>query len=180
MSRIGKKPIPVPDKVKVSMQEAVFTAEGPLGKEVVEVNPLAKVTIEDKLVTITRVNETKQARSMHGLVRALLANAVTGVSEGFKRHLEINGIGYRAALKGKTLSLNLGFSHDAIVDIPEGLKIEVADQNKVTVSGVNKERVGRLASQIRSIRPPEPYKGKGIKYAEENIIRKVGKTAGGK
>ncbi len=180
MSRTGKKPIVVPDKVKVKCENGVLVAEGPLGKEEVAINPLATVVFEGSSVVITRQDETPEARAVHGLVRALVANAVQGVSTGFKRDLEINGVGYRAEVKGEVLKLTLGYSHPIEFDIPKGIKIAVADQTKVAVTGSNRELVGRVASKIRGYKPPEPYKGKGIKYSDEVIIRKVGKAAGGK
>lgn len=180
MSRTGNTPITVPEKVKVVLAEQMFSAEGPLGKEEVKVPTLADVNIADNVITIKRKDDSKEARCMHGLTRSLLANAVEGVSTGFKKVLQINGVGYRAELKGKVLNLNLGFSHVVEYPIPEGIKIEVKQQTEVTISGSNKELVGMVASQIRGYRPPEPYKGKGVKYADETIIRKVGKAAGGK
>ncbi|EKD50839.1 MAG: 50S ribosomal protein L6 [uncultured bacterium] len=180
MSRTGKQPILVPDKVKVSLNSNLFMAEGPLGKETVEVNLLAKVAIDDNKIVVTRVNNTQHARCVHGMTRALLANAVKGVHKGFQKDLEINGIGYRAESKGKTLKLTLGFSHAIDFPVPEGIKVETPEPSKITVKGANKELVGRFTSQVRELRPPEPYKGKGIKYAGEHIIRKVGKAAGGK
>jgi len=179
MSRTGNKSISVPEKVKINFADNLFVAEGPLGKEQVNVNELAELKIEENLISVSRKNDTKQARCVHGLTRALVANAVIGVSEGFKKNLEINGVGYRAELKGKILKLNLGFSHIVDFPVPEGLKVAVKEQTKVEISGSNKELVGRMASEIRDIRPPEPYKGKGVKYADETIIRKVGKAAGG-
>jgi large subunit ribosomal protein L6 len=180
MSRTGKQPITIPDKVKVNLQDMQFVAEGPRGKESVVINSLAQVTVEDNQVIVKRVNDSKHARQVHGMTRALLNNAVVGVSEGFKRMLEINGVGYRADVKGKNLVMSLGYSHPIEVAIPEGLTVEVPEAGKIAVTGSNKEMVGQFASQIREWRQPEPYKGKGIKYAEETIIRKVGKAAGGK
>lgn len=177
MSRTGKKPIPLPDKVKVSVANGVLTAVGPLGQETVKVHPLTTTEITDKLVVVKRHNETTESRAIHGLMRALISNAIQGVSTGFSRGLEISGVGYRAEVKGQILNLNLGFSHVVEYPIPHGVKITVQDQNKLNVSGSNRELVGRVASQIRKHKKPEPYKGKGIKYAGEVIIRKVGKAA---
>ncbi len=177
MSRTGKKPITLPDKVKASVASGKFTAVGPLGQESVLIHPLTVVEINDKIVLVKRNAETAAGRATHGLIRALINNAVQGVSTGFSRGLEISGVGYRAEVKGQTLNLNLGFSHVVEYPIPHGIKITVQDQNKLTVSGSNRELVGRVASQIRKHKKPEPYKGKGIKYAGEVIIRKVGKAA---
>lgn len=180
MSRTGNTPIQVPEKVKVALAEGLLSAEGPLGKEQVTVPAHTNIEIAENVITVKRENDSKEARSMHGLARSLIANAVEGVATGFKKDLQINGVGYRAQVKGKTLVLNLGFSHPVEFEIPEGLKIEVKGQTEVSVSGSNKELVGRVAAKIRGYRPPEPYKGKGVKYADETIIRKVGKAAGGK
>jgi large subunit ribosomal protein L6 len=180
MSRTGRKPIAVPDKVKVSVNAGTFLAEGPLGKEEVKIHPRIAVTIADKNVTLARENDEPDSRSLHGMMRALLNNAVQGVSTGFTRELEINGVGYRAEVKGTVLNLTLGFSHPVNYDIPKGIKINVDKQTKIAVTGSNRELVGRVSANIRSFRPPEPYKGKGIKYVDETIVRKVGKAAGGK
>ena len=179
MSRIGNKPIDIPEKVKVNLTDGVLSAEGPLGKEQVTINPLTDLEIGEKTINVKRKNDSQEARSIHGLVRSLVFNAIEGVSSGFKKDLEINGVGYRAELKGKVLKLNLGFSHVVDFSIPEGIKIAVQNQTKLNVSGSNKELVGRVSADIRGFRPPEPYKGKGVKYADETIIRKVGKAAGG-
>lgn len=181
MSRTGKKPIVIPDKVKVNLKDGVLQAEGPLGKEEVKINPLAQVSVKDGKVVVARGDdESDQSRAVHGLVRALVANAVNGVSTGFSRDLEINGVGYRAEVKGPVLNLTLGFSHPVNYTIPKGIKIAVQNQTRLTVTGSNRDLVGRTAADIRGFRPPEPYKGKGIKYIDETIIRKVGKAAGGK
>lgn len=181
MSRTGKKPIVIPDKVKVNIKDGTLQAEGPLGKEEVKINPLAQVSVTDgKVVVMRGGDESDQSRAVHGLVRALVANAVNGVSKGFSRDLEINGVGYRAEVKGPVLNLTLGFSHPVNYSIPKGIKIAVQNQTRLTVTGSNRDLVGRTAADIRGFRPPEPYKGKGIKYIDETIIRKVGKAAGGK
>ncbi|MCP5463662.1 MAG: 50S ribosomal protein L6 [Deltaproteobacteria bacterium] len=180
MSRTGKKPVVIPEKVKVQFNAGAFTAEGPLGKEIVAVNELALLNISEKEIKVDRVNDSKQARCVHGLVRSLVSNAVEGVASGFTKNLEINGVGYRAEVKGKILKLNLGFSHIVDFPIPEGIKITAKEPTKIEITGSNKELVGRVAAKIRGYRPPEPYKGKGVKYAEEVIVRKVGKAAGGK
>ncbi len=180
MSRTGKKAIPIPDKVKVTVNGSAFLAEGPLGKEEIKIHPRTTVKIADKLVQIERQDDLPESRAIHGMIRALVANAVNGVATGFTKELEINGVGYRAELKGSVLNLTLGFSHPVNYDIPKGIKIAVDKQTKIAVTGSNKELVGRVSADIRRFRPPEPYKGKGIKYANETIVRKVGKAAGGK
>lgn len=180
MSRIGNQHVAVPEKVKVRLADGTFFAEGPLGKEQVVVHPRTEVKIQDAEVVITPVGESFESKHFHGMMRALIANAVNGVSIGFKKELDINGVGYRADLKGKALNLVLGFSHNIQYPIPDGIQVKVDKQTHLIVSGSNKELVGRVASEIRGFRPPEPYKGKGIKYVDEIIIRKVGKAAGGK
>lgn len=180
MSRVGKKPIVVPDKVKVNLAGDVLHAEGPLGKEAVQLHPDAKVTVGPKEVLVERTAETPDGRRIQGLVRALVANAVNGVATGFKKEMDINGVGYRAEVKGSVLNLTLGFSHPVNYDIPKGIKITVDKQTHLEVMGSNRDLVGRVSADIRRFRPPEPYKGKGIKYTNETIIRKVGKAAGGK
>lgn len=181
MSRTGKKPIVIPDKVKVNVKDDTLFAEGPLGIEQVTINPLAQVSVvEGKVVVARGGDDSDRSRAVHGLVRALVANAVNGVATGFSRDLEINGVGYRAEIKGPILNLTLGYSHPVNYTIPKGIKIAVQNQTRLTVTGSNRDLVGRTAADIRGFRPPEPYKGKGIKYANETIIRKVGKAAGGK
>ncbi len=180
MSRTGKKIIPIPDKVKVSVKDGVFLAEGPLGKEKVSVHPKIDLKIDAKEIRVEQKEKKQDEYNLYGLMRALVANAVQGVSKGFTRDLEINGVGYRAEVKGKVLNLSLGFSHPVEYQIPEGIAIKVEKQTSLSVTGSNRELVGRTSAQIREFRPPEPYKGKGVKYKDEKIIRKVGKTAGGK
>ncbi|OVE80687.1 50S ribosomal protein L6 [bacterium K02(2017)] len=179
MSRIGKQPVTVPEKVKVTLVDGTFEAQGPLGKEGVSISALVDIDIKGDQITVIRKKDDKNSRGIHGLMRVLISNAVHGVSKGFQKDLEINGVGYRAEVKGKKLNLNLGYSHVVEFAIPEGIKIAVQNQTNVSVSGSNKELVGRTASQIRSKRPPEPYKGKGVKYKDETILRKVGKSAAG-
>lgn len=180
MSRVGKKPILVPDKVRVSLSGSVFKVEGPLGTEIVEIPLLAVVQVEPKQVVVGRKSDSSDDRCIQGLTRALLANAINGVSVGFKKDLDINGVGYRAEVKGTVLNLTLGFSHPVNYNVPKGIKIVVDKQTHLEISGANKDMVGRVSADIRRFRPPEPYKGKGIKYSNETIIRKVGKAAGGK
>ena len=175
MSRIGKKPIQIPEKAKVTYKDRVITVEGPKGSLKRTVHEDCDLTIEDGVITVTVDFKKKNASAFMGMTRALVANMVTGVTEGFSRTLEINGIGYRAELKGKNLLLNLGFSHPIDFPLPEGIEAKV-DKTNVTISGIDKEQVGHVASSIRRLRPPEPYKGKGIKYADEYIQKKAGKT----
>ena len=177
MSRIGKLPVAVPAGVKVSIANGLLTVEGPKGKLSRTYNPLVEVTVKDSSISVTRKNETKEARSFHGLYRNLINNMVVGVSQGFSKTLVINGVGYRAEVQGKMLVMALGYSNDFIALIPDGLEVKVEPQgNKVIISGTDKEKVGEFAAQIRKLRLPEPYKGKGIRYETEVIKRKVGKT----
>ena len=175
MSRIGKIPVKVPQGVKVSFANNLMTVEGPKGKLTQSYHPI--ITFEDKgsEIVVGRPNEEKQTKSFHGLYRNLLNNMVTGVSAGFSRTLLITGVGYKAEVKGNILILSLGYSSDIYIGIPEGITV-TTEASKVVVSGIDKQRVGELASQIRKLRPPEPYKGKGIRYDNEKIRRKVGKS----
>jgi large subunit ribosomal protein L6 len=176
MSRIGKIPVKVPKGVKVSFQANVMTVEGPKGKLSQKFHPV--VTFEDKgeEIVVGRVNEEKQTTAYHGLYRNLLNNMVIGVSSGFSRSLIITGVGYRAEVQGNILSMSLGYSSDVYVGIPDGLAVTADAQGKVVISGINKQQVGEFAAQVRKLRPPEPYKGKGIRYEDEQIRRKVGKS----
>ena len=177
MSRIGKEPITVPDGVKVSLGGGVFTAEGPKGKVSEKIVRRVEVGIEDGVVTVTRQGDAGTDRAMHGLMRALLANAVTGVSEGFSKVLEIHGVGYRAQLKGREIHLGLGFSHPVVFSLPEGIEAEVDEKaGKITIKGADRQQVGQVAADIRALKKPEPYKGKGIRYSDEIVRRKVGKA----
>ena len=176
MSRIGKLPIAIPEGVEVTINGQVVTAKGPLGTEVVNVRPEITVKKEENTVVVTRANDDRKSRSLHGLSRTLVANAINGVKNGFEKKLEIVGVGYRAAMEGNTLNLALGYSHPVAIVAPEGIKIVVEANTKITVSGANKQAVGDVAAEIRSKRPPEVYKGKGIKYVGEYIRRKAGKT----
>ena len=176
MSRIGKLPIAIPEGVEVTINGQVVTAKGPLGTEVVEVRPEVTVTKEENTIVVTRANDDRKSRSLHGLSRTLVANAVNGVKNGFTKKLEIVGVGYRAAMDGNTLNLALGYSHPVSIVAPEGIKIVVEANTKITISGANKQAVGDIAAVIRSKRPPEVYKGKGIKYEGEYIRRKAGKA----
>lgn len=177
MSRVGKNPVAIPDGVDVSIAGALLTAKGKLGELTVPVHDLVEVKLEDGQVLVAPVDQSKQSRSLWGTTRSLVDSAVTGVSEGFTKKLEINGVGYRAQLKGKVLNLQLGYSHDIDFPIPDGVAIALeGDRDSViAVSGADKQQVGQVASKIRSFRKPEPYKGKGIKYVDEYILRKEGK-----
>lgn len=177
MSRIGKKPIEVPENVTVTVSEDNFvTVKGPKGELTNTFNTDIKIEQEGNVITLVRPSESKEHRSIHGTTRSLLDNMVTGVSKGFERSLELVGVGYRAQLQGKKLVLNVGYSHPVEFTPEEGVEVEVPANTKIIVRGINKERVGALASNIRQVRPPEPYKGKGIRYEGEQVRRKEGKT----
>jgi large subunit ribosomal protein L6 len=176
MSRVGKQPIPVPEKTTIKYQNRVITVQGQKGALEREIHPAMDLQIENNVIHVTMEKETRENRALQGLTRSLVANMVTGVSSGFERVLEINGIGYRAELKGKSIVFNLGFSQPIDFDLPEGISATVEKNNVVKLTGIDKELLGRTAASIRQLRPPEPYKGKGIKYAEEYVQRKAGKT----
>ena len=180
MSRIGKKPIPVPPGVKVAIEGQTVRAEGPKGKLSQVFPGSLAVTVAENVLTVTRSSDHRTVRALHGLMRSLIANMVHGVKEGFERKLEIVGIGYRAQLQGKNLQLALGYSHPVIFPLPDGVQAEVERQVSITLKGSDKALVGQTAAEIRALRKPDPYKGKGIKYADEHIRRKVGKKAGAK
>jgi large subunit ribosomal protein L6 len=177
MSRIGLKPIIVPDKVKISIQGPLVKIEGVRGKLQHTLPVGIEAKQEGKTITVLNVGGTRQHRALHGLSRALLANFVTGASEGFTKKLEIQGVGFKAAVQGKGLNLNLGFSHPVVYDIPDDIKITVTDNTNITIEGADKQKVGAVAADIRGYYPPEPYKGKGVRYVGEQVIRKEGKTA---
>ena len=177
MSRIGKKPIPVPDGVTVEIRPGAVAVRGPKGDLEERVSPAMTVTQEDGQVVVARPTDRGDHRALHGLTRTLVANMVTGVTQGFEKRLEIQGVGYRAALKGRDLEMQLGFSHAVTVKAPDDITFEVPQPTQIVVSGISKQRVGEIAAQIRKWRPPEPYKGKGIRYQGEHVIRKVGKRA---
>ena len=179
MSRIGRAPIAIPAGVEVVVDGSTVTVKGAKGTLSRTMNSNITITKDGDTITVTRPNDHKDNRSLHGLTRTLIANMIEGVSNGYKKELEINGIGYRAEVKGSTLVMKIGFSHDVIMDAPEGVSVEV-NGNKVTVSGADKQKVGQFAAEIREKRPPEPYKGKGIKYVDEYIRRKEGKAGKGK
>ena len=176
MSRVGRQVISIPDGVQISLSEDEIGVKGPKGELSGPLPNGIKASIDDGLLSFSRESETKEVRSLHGLTRALANNMVVGVTEGFAKGLEIEGVGYRAEVKGKTLVLTLGFSHLVEMPIPEGLSVKVENTTSVKVEGINKEVVGQYAADIRRLRPPEPYKGKGIRYTGEHIRRKVGKT----
>jgi large subunit ribosomal protein L6 len=177
MSRIGRKPVPVPDAVTVEIGADDIAVKGPKGELRQTFSPDMKVEQEDGVVTITRPTDRGEHRALHGLTRSLIANMVEGVTEGFEKRLEIQGVGYRAALKGKKLELALGFSHPVAIDAPEGIDFEVPQPTEIIIKGIDKQLVGQVAADIRKRRPPEPYKGKGIRYKDEQVLRKVGKRA---
>ncbi len=179
MSRIGKKPVEIPAGVEVKMDGTTLTVKGPKGTLTQSVHPNITVKIDGNVITFERPNDDKENRALHGLTRSLVANMVTGVTEGFKKDLEVNGVGYRVQKQGKTLVMNLGYSHQVKIDEIDGITIDVPDANHITISGADKQKVGQFAAEVREKRPPEPYKGKGIKYADEHIRRKEGKAAKG-
>jgi large subunit ribosomal protein L6 len=177
MSRIGRLPIKIPDKVKVTAQPGLVNVEGPKGKVAQKLELDMKVTVEKGEVRVERPDDSRRARQLHGLTRTLVANMVQGVTVGFQRSLDISGVGYKAELKGKEIHMALGFSHPVVYPLPDGVSAEYdAKANRLTVKGADKHQIGLVAAEIRKLRPPEPYKGKGVKYAEETIRRKQGKT----
>jgi large subunit ribosomal protein L6 len=176
MSRIGNKPITVPDGVEVKLDGQNITVKGPKGTLEKEIHKNMKVTLEDKVIKVERPNDQKENRSLHGLTRTLINNMIQGVKEEFTRKLEVNGVGYRAQKQGKKLVLTLGYSHPVEMEEPEGITFDVPNPNEIIVRGIDKEKVGQTAAVIRTKRPPEVYRGKGIKYAEEVIRRKEGKA----
>lgn len=176
MSRIGLKPITIPAGVDVNIDANTVTVKGPNGTLTMDAHPNMAISVEGSEIIVSRPNDEKENRSLHGLTRSLIANMVTGVTEGFKKTLEVNGVGYRVQLQGSTLVMNLGFSHQVTMEAPEGIKIECPSANAIVISGADKQKVGQFAAQVREKRPPEPYKGKGIKYSDEHIRRKEGKA----
>lgn len=176
MSRIGKQPIAIPAKVKVDVKGSKVFVEGPKGKLDMEIPRRTSLKIDGGNVLVSRDGDDAEARAMHGLSRALLNNLVKGVSEGYSKKLEINGVGFKAAVQGKVVNLSLGYSHPINYEIPEQIKVTVEENTKITIEGPSKQVVGQVAAELRSYYPPEPYKGKGVKYADERIERKEGKT----
>lgn len=179
MSRIGRKPINIPAGVNVSVDGNVITVKGPKGALTQKVHPNMAVSVEGTEVHVSRPNDEKENKSLHGLTRTLIHNMVVGVTEGFKKELEVNGVGYRVQKQGKNLVMNLGYSHQVTVPEIDGITIECPAANKIVILGPDKQQVGQFAAEVREKRPPEPYKGKGIKYAEEHIRRKEGKAGKG-
>jgi large subunit ribosomal protein L6 len=175
MSRVGKKPVSIPQGVTANVEGQTVKVKGPKGALQIVLHGDVKATMDKGSIKVDPLNETKRARAMWGTYRALVANLMTGVTKGFEERLEINGVGYRAAVQGKNLQLALGYSHDVVYPIPEGITIAVPKPTEITVSGTDSQRVGQVAAEIRAYRPPEPYKGKGVKYANEFIFRKEGK-----
>lgn len=178
MSRIGKLPITVPGGVTVTQQGSTVQVKGPKGSAQHALPPNIGLTVDGGTVTVTRGGEDRRTRSLHGLTRKLLANSVTGVSTGFTRTLEIVGVGYRAEVKGRAIQFSLGYSHPIVYQLPPGIEVKVDKQTVVTLEGNDRQLLGEVSAQIRALRPPEPYKGKGVKYSDETIRRKAGKAAG--
>ena len=178
MSRVGKKPVVIPDGVKITQEGNFLKIKGPKGELEQQIHPSIGIEIVDNQVNVTRPDDTKQNKSLHGLSRALVQNMVTGVTDTYKKTLDIIGVGYKAELKGKNLLLNIGYSHPIFLVPPEGITLETPTPTQVIISGIDKQLVGLVAAKIRSFKKPEPYKGKGIKYSDEHIVRKAGKTAG--
>ena len=181
MSRIGRAPITVPAGVEISIADNnVVTVKGPKGTLTQQFNANMALAMDNGVLTVTRPNDAKENRALHGLTRTLINNMIVGVTEGFKKELDVNGVGYRVAKEGDKLVMNLGFSHQVIMEEKDGITIEVPGPNKIIISGADKQKVGQFAAEVREKRPPEPYKGKGIKYTDEVIRRKAGKTGGKK
>ena len=176
MSRIGRKPINIPAGVEVKIDGSCVTVKGPKGTLSQTFQPSMNIAVEGAEIVVTRPNDEKQNRALHGLTRTLINNMVIGVTEGFKKELDVNGVGYRVAKEGNKLVMNLGYSHQVTVEETDGISIECPSANKIVISGVDKQKVGQFAAEVREKRPPEPYKGKGIKYTDEVIRRKEGKT----
>ena len=177
MSRIGKHPITVPAGVTVKVEDNFVSVKGPKGELSRQISKILKIEQKDGVITVTRPNDERESRSLHGLSRTLINNMIVGVTTGFSKSLEIQGVGYRAAMKGKAINFTLGFSHPVVMEPPAGITFEVPSPSVIVVSGINKETVGAVAAEIRTIRPPEPYKGKGVRYTGEYVARKVGKAA---
>jgi large subunit ribosomal protein L6 len=177
MSRIGRKPVAVPDAVTVTIAPGNIAVKGPKGELTQTYSQEMKVSQEDGAILVARPTDRGEHRALHGLTRSLIANMVEGVIDGFEKRLEIQGVGYRAALKGKNLELALGFSHPVSIEAPEGIEFEVPQPTEIVIRGIDKQLVGQVAADIRKRRPPEPYKGKGIRYRDEVVLRKVGKRA---
>ena len=175
MSRIGNKPVEIPDGVEVAIEPGRVTVKGPKGELTQDVSPDMTVKLDDGVVTVARPTDRGPHRALHGLTRSLVQNMVIGVTEGYEKHLELQGVGYRAQSKGKGLELALGYSHPVVVEAPDGIEFDVPEPTAIVVRGIDKQQVGQIAADIRDKRPPEPYKGKGIRYRGERVLRKVGK-----
>jgi large subunit ribosomal protein L6 len=181
MAGIGRWPVPVPDKVKISVQDGKVAAQGAKGQLEVALDPCVSVAVKDNGIVVARADESRRAKAIHGMTRKMIANMVEGVSKGFTRTLEISGVGYRAEAVGKTgVQFSLGYSHPILFQLPDGIQAKIERQTVITLEGINKQLLGEVAVAIRRLRPPDPYKAKGIKYAEETVRRKAGKTAGTK
>ena len=176
MSRVGNKPVDLPNGVNVEIEGSTVTVKGSKGQLNRLFNERIGFEVDEGVVTVTRPDDTRESRALHGLSRALLSNMVVGVTDGYRKELEIQGVGYRATAKGNDIELLVGFSHPVVVEAPEGITIEVPEPTRIIVSGIDKEQVGQVAANIRKVRPPEPYKGKGIRYAGEYVRRKAGKA----
>lgn len=179
MSRIGKMPIVIPEGCEVKLDGSTVSVKGPKGTLTRTVHENMTVSMEENVISVTRPNDNKKNRELHGLTRSLISNMVEGVTKGFSKELEVNGVGYRVAKQGKDLVMNIGFSHQVIMPEPENITIDVPGPNKIIISGPDKQKVGQFAAEVREKRPPEPYKGKGIKYVDEHIRRKEGKAGKG-
>ena len=175
MSRIGNKPVEIPEGVEVAIEPGRVTVKGPKGELTQDVSPDMTVKLDDGVVTVARPTDRGPHRALHGLTRSLVQNMVIGVTEGYEKHLELQGVGYRAQSKGKGLELALGYSHPVVVEAPDGIEFDVPEPTAIVVRGIDKQQVGQIAADIRDKRPPEPYKGKGIRYRGERVLRKVGK-----
>ena len=180
MSRIGRQPVVIPAGVEVKVEGSTVTVKGPKGTLTRTVHPNMSVAMEGNTVVVTRPNDSNENKSLHGLTRTLIANMVEGVEKGYTKELEVNGVGYRVAKQGNDLVMNIGFSHQVIMPQPEGVTVETPTPNKIVITGADKQAVGQFAAEVREKRPPEPYKGKGIKYVDEHIRRKEGKAGKGK
>lgn len=175
MSRIGKMPIEIPAGVTAQLEGTLLTVKGPKGEQTLSIPPLSKVSINEQVITVDRTSEDKMHKAQHGLTRSLISNMINGVTSGFTKELEVNGVGFKVRIEGKILIMNLGFSHEIRYTIADDVDVAV-DKTNITISGINKQRVGQVAAEIREFKKPEPYKGKGIKYKEERVIRKAGKS----
>ncbi|GJL82783.1 MAG: 50S ribosomal protein L6 [marine bacterium B5-7] len=175
MSRVAKNPINIPSGVEFRQDAGVLKVKGPKGELSISANPLVELTMEDNVISVAAINQEKKSRAMSGTMRALVNNMVSGVTQGFEKKLSIVGVGYRAQAQGTKLNLSLGFSHPIVYELPEGITVETPSQTEIVIKGVDKQRVGQVAAEIRAYRPPEPYKGKGVRYSDEYVVRKQAK-----